>query len=263
MRTFLYLVRMTFLTKFAYMKAFWFNAAGTAASIFIYYFLWQFVFQKQETLQGFTMTQMTSYVILSRMLASQFAGGINMEFAQWIYDGAIGVELLRPVSLFFTLFAKRVGEFAFFVLFKGMPITLIGLLLLGGEGPAGGWNFLLFLCSVCVSIGIMFFFEFMVGLCSFYTLHMYGMSFTKSALLSILSGGIVPLFLFPPALAEVLNYMPFAGMVSVPVQIFLGKYEYQQALPFMGLQMIWLVLLLLLSKVLYQIIIKKVVVQGG
>ena len=72
MRKFYYLVKMTFLTKFAYMKAFWFDIAGTAASIVIYYFLWQYVFRQQETLRGFTMAQMTTYVVLSRMLSSQF-----------------------------------------------------------------------------------------------------------------------------------------------------------------------------------------------
>lgn len=263
MKKFFYLVRMTFLTKFAYMKAFWFNVAGTAASIFIYYFLWKIVFQEQDTLRGFTVTQITTYVVLSRMLGSQFAGGINMEFSRWIYDGAIGMELLRPVSLFFTLFAKRIGEFTFFFVFKGVPIAVLGILVLGGEGPKSILSFLLFLCSVCISIGILFFFEFMVGLCSFYTLGSWGLGYTKSTLLSILSGAIVPLFLFPEGVTRVLDYMPFAGMVSIPINIFLGKYEMQQAFQFMGLQFIWVLLLGLLAKVLYNRIIKLVVVQGG
>ncbi len=111
------LVKMTFLTKFAYVKAFWINIAGTFASIVIYYFLWQFVFRQQDSLAGYTALQMTTYVILSRMLSSQFSGGINQELSNWIRTGKIGMELLRPISLFFTLFAKRVGEFVFFVAF--------------------------------------------------------------------------------------------------------------------------------------------------
>ena len=59
------LVKMTFLTKFAYVKAFWINIAGTFASIVIYYFLWQFVFRRQDSLAGYTVVQMTAYVILS------------------------------------------------------------------------------------------------------------------------------------------------------------------------------------------------------
>lgn len=257
------LIRMTFLTKFAYMKAFWLNVAGTIASIFIYYFLWKFVFRNQDSLAGYTMAQMTTYVILSRMLSSQFGGGINKEFAQWIYEGTIGIELLRPVSLFVTLFAKRIGEFLFFVLFKGIPVTVLCFLLLDGVMPDGGVNFGLFLLSVCISLVIMFFFEFMVGMGSFYTLNYWGLGFCKSALLSILSGGIVPIFLFPEGLAKALDLMPFAGMVSVPVNLYLGRYGLEQAVSYIGLQLLWTVLLGGAAVLFFQHVIKKVVVQGG
>lgn len=263
MGKFYYLVRMTFLEKLAYTKAVWFNTIGTLASIFIYYFLWKVVFANQNELAGFTMAEMTTYVILSRILSAQFAGGINMEFAQWIYEGSIGTELLRPVSLFYTLFAKRIGEFCYFVLFTGVPILLIAFLLLGGVGPAGITEFLLFLLSVCLGLVIMFYLEFMTGLCSFYTLTMYGVSFTKSAVLTILSGGVVPLFLFPAGMARVFELLPFAGMVSVPLNIFLGKYSAAESVQYLGLQAFWCVVMGMLAHAMFAKVIKKVIVQGG
>ena len=63
MRKFCSIVKLTFLTNFAYIKAFWLNIVGTAVSIIVYYFLWQFVFQKQDTIAGFTMEQMTTYAV--------------------------------------------------------------------------------------------------------------------------------------------------------------------------------------------------------
>lgn len=263
MAKFYHLIRMTFLKKLAYMKAFWFNIAGTAAAIFIYYFLWKFVFQDQKSLAGFTMAEMTTYVIVARMLSSQFGGGINMEFSQWVYEGNIAVELLRPVSLFFTLFAKRIGEFSFFVLFKGIPITLVCTLILRGAPPKSVGKFLLFILSVCISIGIMFFMEFFVGLCSFYTYGYWGLALTKSALLTILSGGIVPLALMPGWMGRFLDYMPFAGMVSVPANIYLGKYGSGEAVWFIGLQILWVIVLCFGVRLFYGHVIKKVVVQGG
>ncbi len=257
------LVKMTFLTKFAYVKAFWINIAGTFASIVIYYFLWQFVFRQQDSLAGYTAAQMTAYVILSRMLSSQFSGGINSELSNWIRTGKIGMELLRPVSLFFTLFARRVGEFVFFVIFKGLPVAAVCFLVLGGAAPAGVWNFAMFLVSTCLSIGIMFFFEFMVGLCAFYTNHSYSLAYAKSSLLSILSGGVVPLFLFPEGLSRILDYLPFAGMVSVPVNIYLGKYLSSETWRFIGLQMVWILILWMAAYIFYSCAIRRIVVQGG
>ena len=59
------LIRVAFQTKFAYIKAFWFNIFGTTVSILIYYFLWKYVFMSREELHGFTAVQMTTYVVLS------------------------------------------------------------------------------------------------------------------------------------------------------------------------------------------------------
>lgn len=99
MKKLCYLIRMTFQTKFAYIKAFWFNIFGTAVSILIYYFLWKYVFQSRDELHGFTAVEITTYVIISRLLSSQFSGGINREFSEWVQKGDIVVELLRPVPL--------------------------------------------------------------------------------------------------------------------------------------------------------------------
>ncbi len=173
------------------------------------------------------------------------------------------MELLRPVSLFFTLFARRVGEFVFFVIFKGLPIAAVCFLALGGAAPAGVWNFAMFLVSICLSIGIMFFFEFMVGLCAFYTNHSYSLAYAKSSLLSILSGGVVPLFLFPEGLSRVLDYLPFAGMVSVPVNIYLGKYLPNETWQFVGLQVMWILILWMAAQMFYRCAIRRIVVQGG
>lgn len=257
------LVHMTFLEKLAYVKAIWINITGTMISIIIYYFLWKYVFMERDELEGFTMAQMTTYVILSRILASQFGEGINKLFADWIYDGSVGMEMLRPVSLMFTLFARRFGEFMFFVLAQGIPIMAVSFLVLGGVGPLNMPYMVLFIVSVLLSVVIMFFFEFMVGLCSFYTLSPWGMMFTKRAILSILSGGVVPLFLFPGWVEQLLNYLPFAGMVSIPANIYLGKYPMKEALFFIGLQMIWVFLLAAMTQGLFRKVIKKVVVQGG
>lgn len=257
------LMRMTFLEKLAYAKAAWFDIAGTMVSILIYYFLWKYVFMERNELNGYTMAQMTTYVILSRMLSSQFSGGINIPFAEWIYDGGIGMELLRPVTLFFTLSAKRLGEFLFFVLFKGLPVMIVSILILRGTGPAGGTEVLLFCVSTLLSLIIMFYIEFMVGIGSFYTLNSYGLRFTKAAVLSVLSGGIVPLFLFPKMLAQVLDLLPFAGMVSVPVQIFLGKYTYGQTTFYLLMQCAWAMIMGVFAHLLYHLAIRKVIVQGG
>lgn len=263
MKKFYYMVRMVFMEKMAYMKALLFDAAAALASIFVYYCLWRVVFKDRNEMQGFTMVEITTYIILSRTLAMQFSEGINREFALWIYEGSIGTEMLRPVRLFTNLFSRRVGEFLFYITFKAVPIMLLAFLLLGGAGPAGGINLLLFLLSVLISIGIMFYVEVLVGMGSFYTLTHYALGYTKTAVLDLLSGSVVPIFLFPGFIQEILTFLPFAGMVSVPINIFLGKYALRESLMYIGIQCFWVIIMFFWAHGCFHKVIKKVVVQGG
>lgn len=259
----LYMARLVFLEKLAYTKALWVDIAGTMAAIFIYYFLWRVVFQKQQELAGYTMVQMITYVILSKILSSQFSGGINRTFAQWIYSGEIGSELIRPVSLFTNLFGRRVGEFGFYIIFKAIPVMILSFLILGGKGPAGFAHFVLFFISVCVSIVLMFYFEMIFGIGTIYILSTSAMCFLKQALLELLSGGIVPLAVFPDVIENILNILPFAGMVSVPVNIFLGKYTMPESLIYIMIQTVWCFGMSLAAHWCCRKALKRVVVQGG
>lgn len=263
MKKMLALMKLTFLEKLAYIKAIWFDILGTLVSVFIYYFLWKIIFLTRDTMEGFNMAEITTYVIFSKILSAQFSGGINELFSTWIYDGMIGVELLRPMSLFSTLFSRRMGEFFFFLVFKASPIIIVLFVFLDAKIFVDALCLLLFAVCVLVSIGVMFCIEMIVGMLSFYTLNCYGLAFTKKALLSLLSGGIVPLFVFPDEIAKVLEFLPFAGMVSVPINIYLGKYDYVMAIYMIGIQCIWLIAFYIFAHILFQHVIKKVVVQGG
>lgn len=258
-----YMAKLVFFEKLAYTKALWVDIAGTMAAIFIYYFLWQVVFKNQQELAGYTILEMTTYVILSKILASQFSGGINRTFAKWIYSGEIGSELIRQISLFTNLFGRRVGEFGFYIIFKAIPVMILSFLILGGKGPAGLVHFALFFVSVCVSIVLMFYFEMLFGMGTFYILSTSALCFLKQALLELLSGGIVPLAVFPDAIETVLNVLPFAGMVSVPVNIFLGKYTVAESLIYIMIQAVWCFGMFLVTRWCYGKALKRVVVQGG
>ena len=186
-----------------------------------------------------------------------------MQFAEWVYEGTIGTELLRPVDFVLYIICTAQWRVCIFYFMEGNSGFFHSFFILRGVGPAGAGEFLLFLISVLLALVILFYVEFMVGLASFYTLSMFGMAFTKTAVLSILSGGVVPLALFPEGVARVFGLLPFAGMVSVPLNIFLGKYGLEECMGYMGLQIFWCIVMGALAHLLYHMVIRKVIVQGG
>lgn len=256
-------VHMTVKQKLAYRSAVWFGIAATLVSILVYFYLWRAIFARQPGFRGYTFPMMVTYVVLSRVLAGQFSGGINGMLAQWVYDGSVAMELLRPISLMGSLFAQRLGEFIQFLLLKAVPVALATAIALGALPPASLSAALLFTASVLLSIGLLFFIEFIVGLCSFYTLNYYGVVFAKDALLTILSGGLVPLALFPDGVQRALSWLPFQYLVSTPVNAYLGILSAQEALTALGVEALWTIALGMLAMLFYRTAIKKVVVQGG
>ena len=78
-----------------------------------------------------------------------------------------------------------------------------------------------------------------------------------------LSGTLIPLSFFPGIFKKVLNYLPFAGLSQNPVLILLMKLDYLDALKFIGIALIWLIILELFAKWLFHVASKKVTIQGG
>jgi len=256
-------ISMNIKQRLAYRSGLLFGILSTAISIVIFYFLWFAVFQDAQYIQGYTFEMMATYVVFSRILAAQFSGGINGQMAEWIQNGNIATELLRPINFMRLLFLQRLGEFVQFILVRAVPVIIIAILFLGITPPYNLVSFVLFLMSILFSIIMLFFIEFMVGLIAFYTFNHYGVLFAKSALLTLLSGGLLPITLFPGWLARFFELMPFMHMVFSPISMYLGMLSVSEAVVAMLSQVAWTLVLWLLAWLFYNKAIKKLTVQGG
>jgi len=257
------IIGITIQQRLAYRSALWLGSVATAASILIYYFLWHAVFSESAIIDGYTFQMMITYIIIARVLASQFFNGINLTLADWIRGGDIATELLRPIGILRSLFALRIGEFCQFAVFKLIPITLVAAFLLGASPSADGIYFLLFVINIFAALVLLFFFEVFVGTLAFYTLEYYAVRFAKDAALTILSGGLVPLFLFPEWLQTIFRFLPFQHLVAGPIEMYLGVLSYSEALWSLVNLGAWILVMMAISMLFFKMAMKKVVVQGG
>ena len=58
-----------------------------------------------------------------------------------------------------------------------------------------------------------------------------------------LSGGLLPLTLFPKEINKVLSCLPFKYTLFVPVDIYMGNLERDEIFAAIGIQLIWCILL--------------------
>lgn len=83
------------------------------------------------------------------------------------------------------------------------------------------------------------------------------------ALYTVFSGYVVPLELFPPALGQVVAWLPFRQMLAFPVENALGLIDRRAALHDLALQWSYVALFALLAHALWRVGIKRFAAYGG
>ncbi len=79
----------------------------------------------------------------------------------------------------------------------------------------------------------------------------------------VLSGGYLPLQLWPDFMQTFLLLQPFAGYLDIPVRLYVGSMPHQSAFWAIGLQWIWITVFIILGRVLISRRLRTIIVQGG
>jgi ABC-2 type transport system permease protein len=98
---------------------------------------------------------------------------------------------------------------------------------------------------------------------AFYTIHSSGIRAMASSIALILSGHIIPLPFFPENILRAVELLPFASMQNIPLFIYSGYWDTQEASTRIIIQAAWIIIFYISGKLLMRKTLKKVVVQGG
>jgi ABC-2 type transport system permease protein len=172
-------------------------------------------------------------------------------------------DLSRPVDYFSFWLSRDLGRAAYHTLYRALPTFLLGLLFFHVRPPASPLHALAFVLSLLLAIILSFCFRFIFNVIGFWTTDVRGIMGLAMLFVNFLTGFLIPLEFFPPAIRDVVLYLPFAAMISIPTRIYLGQITTAE-LPFqLGLQIGWVVVLVTAAQVLVQRATQKLVVQGG
>lgn len=101
------------------------------------------------------------------------------------------------------------------------------------------------------------------GFTAFFFKNLWGSNMLKNCIISFMSGSIIPFDFLPYSVEKVLNVLPFASLNYVPVLIYMGRYSKREVFIKLGIQIFWIFLFWGLSKIMWKIAFKHLVVQGG
>jgi len=257
------LIKINIKINLAYAVNAWGAFVATLFQIFVFYYIWMAIYKFDSVINGISKDQIITYIILSRIIYTQITWGFIPRIGRTIQTGAIAMELLRPMDFMLLMFFERIGDFIAFSTMTAIPILIICSLTLGMQPPPDVLTLGFFILSFLMAMILSFFVEFCVGLLTFYTNYSWGLQAFEEALVSLFSGALIPLTFFPGWLKTIANVLPFQQMSYSPVSIYLGIVKGQQILDVLAFQLMWIVILLTMTRLFYKFAIKKVTVQGG
>lgn len=244
--------------------------AGAMTSIFwaliecVVYTLF-FTYSAYGNTSGMTQPQVVTYCWLAQFQMCVM-NSHEPEHLQKIKNGDIGVELCRPLKLYYHWFAKQAGSRLSQAAIRGVCVLAAGLLIPGRYGmgvPDSLPGFLMALLSM---------------LCAFLLCNAYDMVMTAvrmnipwgdgpiymlTLLSQILSGAYLPLQLWPDFMQKFLMLQPFAGYADMPLRLYVGTLSPLGGVSAICLQLGWTVLFIFLGQKLMAKRLREIIIQGG
>jgi ABC-2 type transport system permease protein len=232
-------------------------------NVTIYYFIWSAVYHPGQSIAGYSLPQMITYISVGWIIRSFYINTIDQEMAYEVIEGKIAMDLIKPVSVPWMWISRAIGESAFRLGLLTLPTAIIVSFVFHLQAPASRADFLLFLPGVLGSFFLMSAINFMIGTCAIPLKSILALIRAKFWLIELLSGLLVPMSYFPEKARAVLAWLPFQHIAYTPLQIYLGKLDTPRALQALATQWVWVVVLLALANLWWSRASRRITIQGG
>ena len=219
-----------------------------------------------DELVGYSFPDMVAYYLLT-MVTRAFSSmpGHAAGIARQIREGEIKKFLTQPVDMVGFLFLGRVAHKLAYYTIATVPFAVLFFLCRGYfESGWPGWpTFGVFVLSLLMAFALGFFLETCIGLIGFWMLEVSSILFIYMLLSFFLSGHMFPLDLLPSPFDTIVNYLPLKYLAYFPAAVFLGKVQGTELAIGIGVQVLWVVGFVLLSRLMLARGLKRYSGFGG
>lgn len=225
--------------------------------------VWITLYTQRPGAFGVSLQQMVTYGMLSMAIENLFYTGPQYYMAQQVRSGAIDVDLLKPLDFHFHMLARSTGETLFRIIVMVLPAMLVGYFLFDLQLPATSQTAFLFVVALALGYLVNFHLDFLLGSIALVTLEVHSIDWAFHATSRFFSGQLVPLWLFPGVLGLLADILPFRSIFATPLSIYTGVLSSGAITQAIGFQLLWLIILLIVSRWLWERVQARIVSQGG
>jgi ABC-2 type transport system permease protein len=135
-------------------------------NVIVYYFIWSAVYHPGQSIAGYNLQQMITYISVGWIIRSFYTNTIDQEMAYEVIEGKIAMDLIKPISVQGMWISRAMGESAFRLGLLTLPTAVVVAFVFPVQAPASRRYFLLFLIAVLGSFLLMSAINFMIGTCA-------------------------------------------------------------------------------------------------
>lgn len=197
--------------------------------------------------------------IVRQLSGSWIAWLMNYEVRQ----GTLSMRLLRPMPVPLAYACEALSALPMRLCIS-LPVAAIALALVGaGRLPRGATAWTLWFAALAGSWMITFLAGFCIGCLAFFLDSANRAMDAWLALFYVFSGYLVPIELFPPAIRNVAEVLPWRFQIGLPVELLTSAHEVPRALELLALQGLWVLAFALLAGILWHRGLARFAAFGG
>ena len=233
--------------------------------------IYEAFFRSTDLRQPMTFAEIVTYVWLGQALLAMLPWNADAEIRAMIRSGAVAYELCRPIDLYSLWYARALAWRTAPTILRAVPMCLIAGVVLPLIG-LGEWRLaappsiasaaafaVTLVCTLLLGCAL----TTLINITLLWTISGEGAVILLTALVTFLSGMIVPLPLFPDWAQPVVRALPFAGLVDLPFRVFTGHIPAAGVASVLQHQILWTIALVVFGRWLLSQGMRRVVVQGG
>jgi ABC-type uncharacterized transport system permease subunit len=223
MNTYLKFISNAFQRSIAYKLEYYIGLVNAFLYIFIFTSVWKTVSRENPSALGpWTENTLIQYAVLSTLI--KVSQGRNESLlTNKIKSGDIAYDLLKPYKLVYMYIADSLGVCLFQLLGRSLPLLAFSIFVFGVVPEVSIESFLKFIPAYIFSFGIFIGFGFMLSSLAFYFTEVFSFMILFSALLTLMSGSVIPINLFPEYFHVLVSWTPFPYLYYYTTALLIGS----------------------------------------
>lgn len=222
-------------------------------------FLWSFFTQN--------IFETTIYFLIVQLFSSFFTCDVAEKLSYSISSGSIANELILPIDLRKKMLYESFGMLKFNLIYSFIPTLLIlTIVYIKYSATTVSLNPLLIIIviiNIIITYLILYLIELCVGLTAIKTVYAWGVINLKNSLFLLLSGSVIPLFVFGQEFLDIYKYTFFYNMYFFNAELINNTLTVKEAIFSLFIQSCWLIIIYIMHEYIYKKAIGKIEIGGG